>query len=472
MKIRHDADGIVFSEVYSGLRIETPSGHFGIAQRDDGIEVLQDGKLVWSSNNDSKYQELQTKYEALLRGAIRAAQIAVTSLEGSEDTIAQRAVESLLMRCEALNGLTERNKDTIESLSKENKDLRTAIGKAGDALAIDVAIPFDKVPALLVQHVRDNQAIAQTRTQEHSGMEMAKDIAYAERDKVVALCAAMAHASGLKVGLGKHVNTPGETWDPKWRNLVFIDLPRNSKGEGGQVSWHFHDDEMSWFQELPKYDGAWDGHTTKEKYDRIAVGIAIYSSKLTEEIAYYNKNVETWRSNVGDKTTCPFVLIRGAATWGMHKSIGEAHEYGLSIFGNVPMLIRDVTKDRDVPSVQLNVESLSKEMPQKDFSLRELQTQLPWTIHYHHDFRASPMAHKDFGHALLHVVKATGKLAEIINNAERKGSEFTSAEVDPYIADLVVCALRLANTIPGRILDLQQAVEKRIEIKNSVVLRR
>jgi hypothetical protein len=106
----------------------------------------------------------------------------------------------------------------------------------------------------------------------------------------------------------------------------------------------------------------------------------------------------------------------------------------------------------------------------RDLTLRELQTQLPWTIHYHHDFRASPMAHKDFDHALLHVMKAVGKLAAVVNDAEHGGSDFKSGDVDPYIADLVVCALRMANTVPGRTLDLQNAVEKRIEMKNNVTL--
>lgn len=105
-------------------------------------------------------------------------------------------------------------------------------------------------------------------------------------------------------------------------------------------------------------------------------------------------------------------------------------------------------------------------------TIRELQTQLPWTIHYHHDFRQSPMAHKDFAHALLHVFKAAGKLASVVNDAEHGGSEFKSDEVDRYIADLVVCALRMANTCPGRIIDLQREVEDRIENKNQAELKR
>ena len=108
----------------------------------------------------------------------------------------------------------------------------------------------------------------------------------------------------------------------------------------------------------------------------------------------------------------------------------------------------------------------------RDLTLRELQTQLPWTVHYHHDFRAAPMTHKDFGHALLHVTKACGKLAAVVNDAEHAGSEFKPEEVDRFVADLVVCALRMANTCPGRTIDLQRAVEDRIETKNQAELQR
>lgn len=108
----------------------------------------------------------------------------------------------------------------------------------------------------------------------------------------------------------------------------------------------------------------------------------------------------------------------------------------------------------------------------KDLTIRELQTQLPWTVHYHHDFRASPMSHKDFGHALLHVLKAAGKIAAVVNDAEHGGSDFKPEEVDRYVADLVVCALRMANTCPNRCIDLQRAVEDRIESKNNAELQR
>jgi hypothetical protein len=82
------------------------------------------------------------------------------------------------------------------------------------------------------------------------------------------------------------------------------------------------------------------------------------------------------------------------------------------------------------------------------------------------------MSHKDFGHALLHVLKAAGKIAAVVNDAEHGGSDFKPEEVDRYVADLVVCALRMANTCPNRCIDLQRAVEDRIESKNNAELQR
>jgi hypothetical protein len=43
----HDVE---LSEVYNGVGIMTDMGIFGIACRDDGIEVMLNGKIVWSSN--------------------------------------------------------------------------------------------------------------------------------------------------------------------------------------------------------------------------------------------------------------------------------------------------------------------------------------------------------------------------------------------------------------------------------------
>ena len=44
------------------------------------------------------------------------------------------------------------------------------------------------------------------------------------------------------------------------------------------------------------------------------------------------------------------------------------------------------------------------------------------------------------------------------------------SDQEKYVADLVICALRIANTFPGGVIDLQKAVQDRIEGKNGVKL--
>ena len=106
-----------------------------------------------------------------------------------------------------------------------------------------------------------------------------------------------------------------------------------------------------------------------------------------------------------------------------------------------------------------------------DKTIRELQSSLPWTAHYHRDFRANPLTHKDFAHALLHIQKAGGKLAGIIDEAEHGGFDWDQTakrdEVGKYVADMVICALRMANTCPDGVMDLQRLVEDRLTAKNN-----
>ena len=84
----------------------------------------------------------------------------------------------------------------------------------------------------------------------------ASDAAYAERNKLVAYL-----ASEYPAGVAR-TDIPG--WDAEWHGCVFIDTPE------GQMSWHFHDSEAALFENLPAYTKPWDGHTTEEKYARLA----------------------------------------------------------------------------------------------------------------------------------------------------------------------------------------------------------
>lgn len=53
-------------------------------------------------------------------------------------------------------------------------------------------------------------------------------------------------------------------WDPAWRKIVFIQTP------AGQLTWHMHDSQLPLFAHLPSGPNNWDGHSTVEKYERLA----------------------------------------------------------------------------------------------------------------------------------------------------------------------------------------------------------
>ena len=82
---------------------------------------------------------------------------------------------------------------------------------------------------------------------------------YSERNKLVA---ALTHF--LPAHLMPHPNTD-VSWDPEWRWIVCVDGPT------GQMTWHIHDSELPMFDHLGRASvNTWDGHTTEEKYERLA----------------------------------------------------------------------------------------------------------------------------------------------------------------------------------------------------------
>lgn len=91
----------------------------------------------------------------------------------------------------------------------------------------------------------------------------AKDTAYAERNRLVAALSKL-----FPAWLERHPDSD-TAWEDDWRWIVFINLP-NGPGSG-QVSWHIHDSELPQFDHLDRRSGnSWDGHTTEEKYLRLA----------------------------------------------------------------------------------------------------------------------------------------------------------------------------------------------------------
>lgn len=97
------------------------------------------------------------------------------------------------------------------------------------------------------------------RLEEEIGrMREAKDSAYTERNSVVAFLSSI-YPSHLCV------HDPNDTdLEDEWRTIVCIHSPC------GQLTWHLHDNHVPLFDHLEMDHSHWDGHSTEEKYRRLA----------------------------------------------------------------------------------------------------------------------------------------------------------------------------------------------------------
>ena len=111
----------------------------------------------------------------------------------------------------------------------------------------------------------------QKLAEEVIAQQAAKDGAYLERNKLVALLATL-YPSGIK-------RTAIEGWSEDWHGCVYIDFP------WGQASWHYHDSHAYLFAGLPAYAGVWDGHSTEKKYAGIE-----YATRLRIGLQKSQKN--------------------------------------------------------------------------------------------------------------------------------------------------------------------------------------
>lgn len=89
-------------------------------------------------------------------------------------------------------------------------------------------------------------------------LERDKKGAYVERDRLVCALSKI-----FPSWIARHPDSDTK-WDDDWRWIVFVSLPT------GQATWHIHDSERQWFAHLPEGANLWDGHTTEEKYRRLA----------------------------------------------------------------------------------------------------------------------------------------------------------------------------------------------------------
>ncbi len=108
-----------------------------------------------------------------------------------------------------------------------------------------------------------------------------------------------------------------------------------------------------------------------------------------------------------------------------------------------------------------------------DLTLRQIQTNLPWSVRYSEHFRANPQTHKHFAHAITHIGKANGHLLGFVDDMDHRKEIADQPGLreayGKYLADVVISAVRASNTYPGGVLDLNDAIIKRLLEKNEDV---
>jgi hypothetical protein len=181
---------------------------------------------------------------------------------------AREAVPRLIAEVRKMTALYEAQRNTTNAVDLVLIEVRKELGNLRHSIkhVLDTQAEFDEplsfewdAPELAHEVGRSIWHLSQ-RIQ---SLNAEKNGAYSERNRCVAALAWAAVRLGWRVWLAQHPDDPN--WDKEWLTIVFIETP------AGQVSWHIHDSERKLFMGVTNSGGApWDGHTTAEKYDRLA----------------------------------------------------------------------------------------------------------------------------------------------------------------------------------------------------------
>jgi hypothetical protein len=147
---------------------------------------------------------------------------------------------------------------------------KPSLPKAGQEEREHPLVIEAELKALLAKHalfgLGEKEVIAffsKTRKEAFEAGVRGKDQAYTERNKLVSFLARL-YPAHIKYHPKEDLG-----WETDWRTIVCIHSP------AGQMTWHLHDSEVSMFGFLnrkpdPFVSCEWDGHTTEEKYRRLA----------------------------------------------------------------------------------------------------------------------------------------------------------------------------------------------------------
>ncbi len=100
--------------------------------------------------------------------------------------------------------------------------------------------------------------------------------------------------------------------------------------------------------------------------------------------------------------------------------------------------------------------------------LLQQRLQILWTNEqYSPTFNANNAIHRDFDHALKHVIKPAVKLQNLCEEADHAGvnMRWSQGQIEKYLADVIISAVRAAQMSPTGRIDLEQAIRERIRSK-------
>jgi len=195
----------------------------------------------------------------------RDVEVKLAALQAECDTLRNRAGKALDLLKRGKDAWTRSTAGAANALegipTSFDPDL-TALRAAVATLDADRQVAYEKLRNAAYDFaVPDRFQVDRTYLFAHqpdlTALRAQKDTAYQERDRLVWVLSKLWPAH-----LARHPDSD-PAWENDWRWIVCIHSPV------GQLAWHIHDSERDWFEHLEVQENDWDGHTTKEKYDRL-----------------------------------------------------------------------------------------------------------------------------------------------------------------------------------------------------------
>jgi len=222
-------------------------------------------------------------------------------------------------------------------MASSAKGFQEWFSEIGQYLDMDTGIePEVKGFARAAWHARDADLTRLARAQAETDVNHYKDAAYHERDMLVCALSKLFPAS-----LERHPDED-KTWEHDWRWIVFIDLPT------GQATWHIHDSELEAFAHLPRFTGRkWDGHTTPEKYARVALLTPSDKDALAEALI---KAEERGRQSVAHELILYKSLVLNTKKQALEDAIcccgeDDVLSDNVTIYNKIIALVTEANKD-------------------------------------------------------------------------------------------------------------------------------